>query len=373
MQMLRDYMQAYTSSAAFGSLASEAAAVIEGLNSVTYTMRIKGSRVTVARYDCEPDYSGEVEATFERFRQGAVESHLLNVPDSGSMDHVEARIALLVARLYPREFAALDEFCGRHAGFFDDRLARFEREVQFYLAYIDHAERVALAGASFCYPAVSVDSKEISADDAVDLALAAKLAQESRRVVRNDFFLRASERIVVVTGPNQGGKTTFSRTFAQLHYLAALGVPVPARSASVFLPDEIFTHFEREEDISTLRGKLDDELVRVRAILDRATTDSLVVLNEMFSATTARDALALGTAVLRKLIDLGCLAVCVTFIDELASLGPEAVSMVAGVDPEDPSQRTFEIARRPADGRAYALAIADKYGLSYDHVTRRLR
>ncbi len=369
---LRDYLSTYTSSERFTSVASEMRSVLDGLGRVQYALRIKGARVTVSRYQGERDYSVEVEETFARFRQGAVEDHLVKIPDSGSMDHVEARIAQLVARLHPDEFKALDEFCARHGSFLDPRLARFDREVQFYLAYLEYIERLVAAGLSFCYPTVSMRSKESSVENAFDIALAVKLAPERGTVVRNDFFLRDPERILVVTGPNQGGKTTFARMFAQLHYLAGLGLPVPAQRARLFLPDQLFTHFEKEEDIRTLRGKLDDELVRIREILEQATGDSIVTLNETFASTTLSDALYLGTEVLKRITELGCLGVWVTFVDELASLNEATASMVATVAPDDPSQRTFKIVRQPADGRAYAWAIAEKYGLSYDRLRSRI-
>jgi DNA mismatch repair protein MutS len=366
------YLAGYAAGASFTSLAAEAANVLEGLERVTYTLRINGSRVTVGRYEDEPDYGDEIEELFARFRQGDVESKLAKIADGGSMDHVEAQIAQLVGRLFPEELQALDRFCVRHAEFIDPTVAVFDREIQFYLAWLDFRERVSGPNPAFSYPAVSAESKEELVEDAFDAALASKLRGEGTEVVRNGYRLEAGERLLVVTGPNQGGKTTFARMFGQLHYLAALGVPVPARRAQLFLVDGIFTHFEREEIVGSLRGKLDEELVRVREILEAATTRSIIVFNEVFSSATLADARDLGTEVLTQLIARGCLGVCVTFIDELSRLGEATVSMVAQVAADDPAKRTYRVLPQAADGRAYAWAIARKYGLSYEQLRERL-
>ncbi|MGC4191586.1 MAG: hypothetical protein QM589_10540 [Thermomicrobiales bacterium] len=188
----------------------------------------------------------------------------------------------------------------------------------------------------------------------------------------NDLHLTSHERIVVVTGPNQGGKTTFSRMFGQLHYLAELGLSIPAQHVRIFLPDRIFCHYEQEEHVSSLRSKLEDEVIRVHAMLESATEDSLIVLNETFSSTTLSDATFLGKSVLHRMLDRGLLCLYVTFIDELASLSDATVSMVALVDPDDPARRTFSIVRRPADGLAYAAAISRKYGISYEQLKDRI-
>ncbi|MGH3231702.1 MAG: MutS-related protein [Streptosporangiaceae bacterium] len=371
-QGLRDHLAGYAASGRFTSLAAETQALKEALAGVRYAIRIHGARVTVSNYEGEPDYSAEVEETFAKFKQGAVKSYLVELPDFADMNHVEAQILDRVARLNPDVFGPLAEYRGRHRDHLDATVGRFDREVQFYLAYIELIGRFKAIGLPFCYPHVSAHSKDIGAEETFDLALANKLVPEGGTVVGNDFYLEEPERIFVVTGPNNGGKTTFARMFGQLHFLASLGLPVPGKSARLFLPDRIYTHFEREEDIETLRGKFEDELVRVHEILGQATSESVLVMNESFNSTTLNDALFVGAEVMRRVLELGPLGVYVTFVDEIASLSEATVSMVSQVVPENPAQRTFKLVRQPADGLAYAAAIADKYGLSYERLIERI-
>lgn len=369
----RAYLSHYADSSAFTRMAAETQEVKHSLAQIVYSVHIKGAKVTVRKYGAEADYSAEVQNTFERFAQGKVKSHNVGFSNLIEMNHVEGNILDLVARLFADEFAALDAHHERYRDFIDATVRDFDRELQFYAAYREFTGRFDQTDVQFCYPDVSTDSKEILADDTFDLVLADKLLEHHSSVVTNDFFLRDPERILVVSGPNQGGKTTFARTFGQLHHLAGLGLPVPGSRAKLFLSDSIFVHFEREEDIDTLTGKLEDDLVRMRKLLTEATPNSIIITNEIYTSTTLEDALFLGRKTLEEIIRLGALCVYVTFIDELASMSESTVSMVSTVVPEDPAQRTFKVVRKPAEGLAFAEAIARKYGLSYETLAERIR
>jgi DNA mismatch repair ATPase MutS len=372
LRAFREYVAGYAKSGGFAALRTETTKLKADLAVIRYGLIIRDNAVTVRKYEAEIDYSADVEETFAKFKQGAVKDYRAKIPAFSGMNHIEAQILDFVAKLHPDEFLRLAAYCAKNGGFQDQTICRFDREVQFYVAYLEYIATLRKAGLKFCYPQISAVVKEECDYDGFDLALAYKLIGENTAVVGNDFCLQGRERVFVVTGPNQGGKTTFARAYGQLHYLASLGCPVPGREARLFLPDGIYTHFEKEEDITNLRGKLQDELVRIRDILDRATADSVIVINEIFTSTTLEDAILLGRRVMGKIIALDSLGVCVTFIDELASLGDTTVSMVSTVVPENPALRTYKIVRKPADGLAHALSVAEKYRLTYGQLKERM-
>lgn len=369
---LRQFLDDYTRSMAFGSLAAETETLQADLSAITYAVHIEGKRIEVCRYGGEPDYATEVLETFAKFSQSVVAPPDFRLRSSSEMNHIEAAILDRVARLFPEVFSALAQYCDRHRDFLDPVICGFERDAQFYLAWLEYLRPLQKAGYGVCYPDVSRSEKSSRGSGAFDLALAQSLVRDGAAVVINDFALREPERIAVVSGANQGGKTTFARMMGQVHYLAGIGCLVAGREAVLPFVDQVLTHFDREERVETLSGKLEESLERMHGLLERATPFSLLIMNESFDSTTVSDALFLSREILRRVMERDMLCVCVTFLDELASLSERTVSYVATVDERDPARRTHKVIRRPAEGLAYAMAIAEKYGLTYERVKDRI-
>jgi len=365
-----EYLREYCASPAFSDLSLDIKKLREAFSAVTYCMVLHKNVIHIRENENLTGFVEPITKCFEKFRTGDSKDYRQKISDEPLASNIEAATLELLSKQNKPLFAELEEFSKKHFRFEDKIISLFSREIQFYLSWLDFTDPVKEAGLPFCYPALSDTISSVQCTDGFDLALAHLIKSDT---VTNSFALKAPEQIVVITGPNQGGKTTFARAFGQLHYFASLGLHVPGRSATAFLFDNIFTHFGQGEDLSALEGKLRDDLIRLHAILDEATSRSLVIINEIFTSTVVNDALILGNFLIKTLVSIGAPAVVITFLDELAVFGPETVSMMSAVLEDDPAARTYKITRKPPDGLAYAIHIAGKYGLTYEQLSGRLR
>lgn len=373
LRSFNDYLKEYASLADFQSLYRDTKELIGKLQGINAVMSINDRTIHIRPFDGQKNMNNEIESLFSRFNSADEKRYTSeHMSESRISPNVSRDLYLMIAQWNKDIFKNLDAFIAKHLYFNDETISRFCREVHFYLSWQTYISPVKRTGLSFCYPEIFDDSSEVFCRDGFDLVLARNLVFDEKRPVTNSFELNPSERIIVLTGPNQGGKTTFARSFGQLFYLASLGLSVPGSMAKLFIPDHIFTHFNMEENAAVHDGKLKDELIRLKAILEQTTEKSVLIINEIFSSTTLKDALELGRIMMSNLSKKRCLALSVTFLDELSTFDEHTVSFVAGVNKEVPGERSFCISRRASDGIAYAEDIARKYHLTYSELKERL-
>jgi DNA mismatch repair protein MutS len=174
----RDYVNYYAQLAPFRELLAATKKLKADLSTVNYCILKKGNGFKVRKYESEIDYSAEVEEAFAKFKQGAVKSYRAKFGSQPTMNSTEEKVLDFVALLYPDIFSNLDAYCANNHNYLDRRIGRFDREVQFYLSYLEYIERFKRSGHNFCYPQISDECKEVYDSEAFDLALAHKLIRE---------------------------------------------------------------------------------------------------------------------------------------------------------------------------------------------------
>ncbi len=168
-------------------------------------------------------------------------------------------------------------------------------ELAFYVGCLNLQGQLTQKGEPMAFPVpVAPSERRHSARGLYDVCLALILPQ---RIVGNDLNADHKE-LVIITGANQGGKSTFLRSIGLAQLMMQCGMVVPAESFCSNICDGLFTHYKREEDITMSSGKLDEELSRMSDIVDRITPNSLVLFNESFAATNDRE----GSEIARQII-----------------------------------------------------------------------
>jgi MutS domain V len=206
---------------------------------------------------------------------------------------------------------ALAQSADHVSSFFD----MLRKELAFYLGCVNLHEELLRKAAPTCAPSpMGAEQRRLSFQGLYDVSLALSLDQ---RVVGNDANADMQD-LLIVTGANQGGKSTFLRSIGQAQLMMQCGMFVPAESFCSSVRDGLFTHHKREEDVAMKSGKLDEELSRMSDIIDHLTPHPMVLFNESFAATNEREGSEIATQILSALLDKPAKMICVTHLYELA-------------------------------------------------------
>ncbi len=182
-------------------------------------------------------------------------------------------------------------------------------------------------GGRWCRPRVTDDAAfcvRALRHPVVEKALERQTGGGAARFVPNDCDLSAAKRLLLLTGPNMAGKSTFLRQNALAAVLAQAGLPVPAESAEIGIVDRLFSRVGAADDLARGRSTFMVEMTETAAILHQAGPRSLVVVDEIGRGTSTLDGLSIAWAVLEALHgQIRCRTIFATHFHELARLGSQ--------------------------------------------------
>jgi len=315
-----------------------------------------------------------------RFRRGALISAELGKGNKG-IRHVlrkpleqswKERLSLKTPRSYSftipdrdeNGFKALEELRGKGINVVANALAQstdhilgffsmVRTELAFYVGCLNLHEQLAEKGEPTSVPVpLAPDELAFSAQGLYDVCLSLHL---DARAVGND--VNADEKVLVmITGANQGGKSTFLRGVGLAQLMMQCGMFVPAESFTANVCNGVFTHYKREEDVTMESGKLDEELSRMSDIADAITPHGIVLCNESFASTNEREGSEIARQIVRPLMEAGIKVFFVTHMFDLAhSLYVEAADHALFLRAE----------RRPDGRRTFRLLEGEPLPTSY--------
>ena len=268
-------------------------------------------------------------------------------------------------------------------------LSALRDDLAFYLAAVRLMQRLHKRGLALCRPQIAPMTERVcELQEAYSLNLALHQmdhAEAGAGIVSNDVHLGDDGRIGILTGPNQGGKTTYTQMVGLCQILAQTGLWVPAARARLSPVDNIYTHYPVEEQAAKGTGRFGEEAQRLSVIFSRGTRHSLVLLNESLASTNSGESLYIAQDIVRVLRRLGARAIFATHLHELAAdlaalnASTEGDSLIVSLvasrrdSAEESPCRSYKIAPGPPLGRSYAREIAAQYGISYEQLTALLR
>jgi len=173
-------------------------------------------------------------------------------------------------------------------------------ELAFYLACVNLHRQLAAKGVPVCFPVpLAPGACRHTAAELRDVCLALTTDQP---VVGNDLAADG-KKLIVITGANKGGKSTFLRAVGLAQLMMQAGMFVAAESFTADICRSLFTHYKREEDAAMNSGKFDEELKRMSEIVDALTSDALLLFNESFAATNEREGSEIARQIVRALME----------------------------------------------------------------------
>jgi hypothetical protein len=249
---------------------------------------------------------------------------------------------------------------GQSADHIDSFLNVLRLEMAFYIGCLNLSEHLAQLGEPIAFPdPAPASERQHSFTGLYDIALALTM---KKKVVGNDVNADGKD-LTIITGANQGGKSTFLRSIGLAQLMMQCGMFVPAESFRANVCTGLFTHYKREEDSTMISGKFDEELGRMSTIVDNVTANSIVLFNESFAATNEREGSEIARQIVTALLEKQVKVFFVTHLYDLAhSFHEKRIehAIFLRADRQEKGRRTYKLSEAPPLETSYGMDAYNK-------------
>ena len=280
---------------------------------------------------------------------------------------------------------ALDDY--KAIGFKD--VYSIEYQLDFYMGIIALIKSARSKGLDMCRPKILAKSERRAVIKGIfdpiyfsEAAIYNISHKEQREVITNDITFDENAGFYILTGANNGGKTTFVRAVGLCQLMAQAGLYVPASECEISPCDMIYTHFPKEEQKGIDASRFTSEIKQFKEISDTITNHSLLLMNESIQSTTPKECVDIAVSLVEVFSMLGVRGVFATHLVDIApkalklndkeGLNTRIESITVSVD-ESSGKRLYKIVKGLPGDHSYADTIFKKFGLDFEALRKRAK
>lgn len=310
--------------------------------------------------------------------------------ENGGTNDLEAPLFRELKEINSEYISHLDRAIRAYFKKSTEDILTFESQMSFYIGAKRIIDAVRARGLDMCRPKyLKMEERKLNAKGVFDLSFYTQMVSSDPmgslkdKITTNDCTMDDNGRFFVLTGANNGGKTTYTRAIGIIQVMAQAGIYVPCSSCEISPVDFIYTHFPKEEEVGLNTSRFTQECKQFKVTVDNATRYSMLLLNESIQSATPTECVFIATELTKIFRCIGVRGVYATHLLELAKnldkLNAEVegdtklVSIVTTVDTTADNKRLYRIVKSAPQEFGYAQTIYKKFGVSFEEVQKRMK
>ncbi|MBR6684506.1 MAG: hypothetical protein IKL38_09185, partial [Firmicutes bacterium] len=298
----------------------------------------------------------------------------------GDITPLAENLTRLMETMIPQVLNPLKSFVRKYVDVSGMILVSLFNELLFYVRFQEWEDKLKQFGLGCCIPEISEEDTQVFGFYNLKLAMFNISEGIENNIVTNEMEFSREHKVLILTGPNRGGKTIYTQAIGLAYLMVQHGLFVPCGSGKMKLCDGIYTHFPADENSTVTLGRLGEEAQRLSEICQAATSDSLLLFNESFSSTSHTESVYIAEDIIRYLCCLGASTCYNTHMHELAEKADQygleegaayrAASLVMG---SSDGNRDYKVRFAKPEGKSFAREIAAQYGITFEQLYEKVK